>query len=281
MKKLLFSIFSTILFLGCSDSESNSPAPSELTALDLMNVQYGDDPEQIMDVYLPANRNSDTKVFILVHGGGWSGGSKSEFTPTIPILKQEFPDYAIVNIDYRLATAQSPAFPKQIDDIKKVIQFVKNSDYNVSRKFAFIGVSAGAHLSMFYSYKYDSANEVKAVASIVGPTDFTDPAYTSDPQYGYAALFLLGDEYINNPTIIEEVSPALQVKTTSPPTAMFYGGQDPLIPVSQPQRLKAKLDQKNVYNEYYLYPEGGHGNWDAETSVDFLAKLIAFFNNKF
>lgn len=273
-----------LLSFGCQSTEesSNTTAGSHLAAEVMLNVQYGEKSEQKMDVYLPAGRTTDnTKVFILIHGGGWSGGSKGDMAFVIPMLQQQFPGYAIVNMDYRLATPQYPAFPKQVQDIEEVIQYLKASDYAISNKYALIGASAGAHLAMLYGYKYDTHGDIKAVCNIVGPSDFTDPAYASHPFFQYGAQYLVGNiNYQQHPEVIETVSPAAQVTRNAPPTIMFYGGQDPLVPVSQAIRLKAKLDDKGIYNEYYLYQNGGHGNWDAETMVNFSEKLTAFLRAK-
>ncbi|OYQ46505.1 hypothetical protein CHU92_01375 [Flavobacterium cyanobacteriorum] len=133
---------------------------------------------------------------------------------------------------------------------------------------------------MLYSYKYDNSNNVRAVCSIVGPTDFTDPYYTSHPYYNLAALYLLGN-ITNQPEAVTAVSPAQHITAQSPATILFYGGQDPLVPVSQANRLKAALDQSGIYNEYYLYEDGGHGNWNPQVMADFQAKLINFFRQRF
>lgn len=268
-----------MLFFNAGCKEVRQPEKI-LPARELINVSYGNDPEQKMDVYLPAGRDESTKVFILVHGGGWSGGSKSDLNYVIPLLKEHFPNHAIVNINYRLATMQSPAFPKQVQDIEKVIRHLKDSDYSISTDYAFIGTSAGAHLALLYSYRHDTEHDVKAVCSIVGPTDFTDPFYTSHPYYNYAALYLFGD-ISNHQEAAIGISPALHVSPKSPATIMFYGGQDPLIPASQADRLKKKLDAHNVYNEYYLYSNGGHGNWNTQVMNDFREKLVAFFEVRF
>lgn len=265
---------------GCNSSDERSEATEPLPARELMGVSYGSDAAQKMDVYLPEGRNSQTKVFVLVHGGGWSGGSRADFNYVIPLLKQQFPGHAIINLDYRLATASSPAFPKQIEDIQAAIDFVRGSDYSVSEDYAFIGASAGAHLSMLYAYKYDTAHNVKAICNIVGPSDFTDPYYTSHPYYQYAALYLLGNT-ATQPNAAMAISPAVYVTPESPQTIMFYGGQDQLVPVSQAVRLKEKLDENNVYNEYYLYSNGGHGNWNATVTADFQEKLLSFFRERF
>ena len=283
MKKIQWLV--AILFAGvsCNSSDDKNNLSAEpLPAQDLMNVAYGNDPQQKMDVYLPAGRNADTKVFVLVHGGGWTEGSRSDFNYVVPMLKTQFPEYAIVNIDYRLATAQSPGLPKQIDDISLALDYIENQDYQLAEQYAFIGASAGAHLSLLYAYEFDTNHKVKAVCSIVGPTDFTDPAYTGNPLFQYGLVNLVGPiDYFQNPEPFIAASPATHVSASSPPTILFYGGQDPLIPVSQATRLKSRLDEFNVYNEYYLYTNGGHGNWNATTMLDFQTKLVAFFAGRF
>lgn len=283
MTRYILPVLLLLLSFGCQSTEEGSHnAETYLAAEEIMNVKYGEKSEQIMDVYLPAGRNGDTKVFILIHGGGWTGGSKADMSFVIPMLKAQFPEYAIVNMDYRLANKQYPAFPKQVQDIEEAIQYLKSSDYNISNNYALIGASAGAHLAMLYSYRFDTHGDIKAVCNIVGPSDFTDENYIKHPFFQYGAQYLIGNiNYQQHPEVIETVSPALQVKKNSPATIMFYGGQDPLVPVTQATRLKAKLDSNGVYNEYYLYPNGGHGNWDAETTIDFTEKLTAFFRAKF
>jgi len=282
MNKLYIIILFLGLLTGCSSTdEAVKNAPDTRTELNLTDVAYGTNPQQTMDVYLPANRNDeDTKVVIVIHGGSWIGGKKEDMTEFAVGIKQVFPEYAIVNINYRLATSTSPAFPKQIEDIQQVVRYLKASDYNISNQYALLGGSAGAHLAMLYSYKYDTAHEVKAVCDIVGPADFTDQAYVTHQLYPLAALALLGTQNIT-PALIESVNPIAHITPQSPPTIMFYGGADQLVPATQGPRLKAALDAAGVYNEYNFYPTGGHADWDDATFADVYAKLTAFFTAKF
>ncbi len=279
MKHLTLPILILFLAFGCKSDEDSDTI---LAAEDRMNISYGEDPQQKLDIYLPAGRNEDTKVLILVHGGSWSGGARTDMNYFIPTLKSQFPNHAIVNIDYRLATIASPGYPKQIEDIQAMIAHLKSEDYNISNNYAFIGASAGGHLSLLYSYKYDTQNEVGAVCSIVGPTDFTDPAYTQNPLYAQGLYYLVGQvPYNENPSLYAEVSPRTHVTADDPSTVLFYGGQDPLVPGSQSVRLRNELEDAGVYVEHYLYANGGHGNWDAATMLDFQTKLIAFLQTKF
>jgi acetyl esterase/lipase len=279
MKKyLLLPILFLFLVTGCSTDDSKTDAP--LAARNILNVAYGPDAQQTMDVYLPAGRDEGTKVIVLVHGGAWTSGSKEDVTSLVPILQQRFPEYAVVNINYRLATETSPAMPKQIDDIESVLDNLEAGGYHISDDYAFIGFSAGAHLSMLYSYAYDTDHDVKAICNVVGPADFSDPEYLSHDLYPIAALYLMGT---STPTQeqIASVSPAGYITPQSPPTITFYGGQDPLVPASQGPRLKAKLDQAGVYNEFNFYPDGGHADWDVATFAEVYNKVEAFLQNRF
>ncbi|HEX8575503.1 MAG TPA: alpha/beta hydrolase [Flavobacterium sp.] len=274
-------ILSVILAFFISSCSSNENAPNPLEAQQLTNVSYGNDAKQKFDLYLPANRNaSDTKTLILVHGGSWIGGDKSEMNPILEVIRKNLPNYAVVNMNYRLSTLGKPAFPMQIDDIAAVIAKIKNGKYDISDNIGFIGVSAGGHLSLLYSYAYNTDKNVKMVCSIVGPTNFTDPAYTDNPISASFFGSVAGDSYANNPALHQQLSPLLRVDSASPPTLMFYGNQDPVVPLNQGIHLRDRLDQLGVYYEFTLY-NGGHGNWSAEDLTDAHTKLVAFVKNKF
>lgn len=108
--------------------------------------------------YLSAylNRNSDsTKVFILIHGGGWSKEIKLTQYNAHNGLKSTYPDHAVMNLNYQLATPGSPGYPKQINDIQQAIDEIQLPKYNLSKQYFLFGASAGAHLSMLYGYAFD------------------------------------------------------------------------------------------------------------------------------
>lgn len=278
MKTYILLLF-LVVFSSCSPDDSNPVVPSNLNAETLLNVSYGNNAQQLIDIYLPAGRTSSTtKVLFLVHGGGWSSGSKNDMTPLVLGIKAQFPDYAIVNIGYRLATVETPAYPNQINDIEAVVTHLQANNYSISKQYAFIGVSAGAHLSMLYSYKFDTEHNVKAICSIVGPTDFTDPAYENHIAIATTFPYLVGP----NPSesIFAEVSPITHVSAQSASTIQFAGNQDPLIPTSQGTRLKQKLDEFNITNELHVY-NAGHGDFNPVDAQDINFKLIAFLSLNF
>nr|WP_321247270.1 alpha/beta hydrolase [uncultured Psychroserpens sp.] len=269
-----FSLFSCseddIILGGTNDEETPLEFRQEL------NVSYGNDSDQIFDIYLPANRTIETKVMILVHGGGWTSGDKSDMDAFKDIIRQDLPNIAIVNINYRLADLENQPYPMQIDDITTIVNLLKTNqnDYVISSDIGFLGTSAGAHLSMLWSYTFDTENDVQMVASVVGPTNFTDPAYTESENP--FLLEIINTFGVNTSTaFLEEISPYHQATTTSPPTILFYGGQDPLIPTSQGVDMETKLSELGVTHQFTLYPNAGHG-WVGLELLDTWTKLKAF-----
>jgi acetyl esterase/lipase len=277
--KRFFTLFLVIVLLySCSgDSEPSKPLPE----LNMADVSYGSDDKQKFDIYLPANRNSATKTLILVHGGSWIAGDKTDMNTVLTLLKINFPNYAICNINYRLATTQRTAFPMQLDDIQTVISSLKTSNYSISNQYALIGASAGGHLSMLYSYTRNTANEIKMVCSIVRPTNFSDPEYTMNPLFVNSFLLVAGTTYQQNPTFIRSLSPLFTATRTSPPTILFYGNKDPLVPINQGPDMSKKLKELGVNSELYVYNGGHLTDWSFSDINDVNTKLTVFITKTF
>ncbi len=270
-----------LLTVACKKKDPDPEVSYEANQeYNLQNISYGTDNQQKMDIYLPANRNSNTKVFVLIHGGGWSGGDKADFTYLLNSLKMYYPDHAIINMNYRLATESSPAYPKQINDIQAALTEISSEKYQVSSQFFLFGASAGGHLSLLYAYGFDPEHHVKGICNTVGPSDLTDPNYLDNPIYSSAYNVLISGGK-QNQAGVQAVSPALHVTPSSPPTISFYGDTDPLVPLTQMARLHNALNTHGVYNEATMYQGAGHGNWNQTQSNDYVAKILVFVNSYF
>lgn len=286
----LLSLFSLLILIGSLQFIScNKEEQADKVAYDVKkefnftDMAYGDHAQQKMDIYLPANRQKDsTKVFVLIHGGGWSAGDKADFKSLYDGLKSYYPHHAIININYRLATSTQPAYPMQIDDIRLALEHIQSSDYSVSKQYFIFGASAGGHLGMLYGYAFDPKYYVKGICNTVGPSDITDPAYVDNWLFAGPLKTLVGNvTYAQNPALFEEISPAKRVTPNSPITISFYGSLDPLIPVSQMARLDETLEKNGIYHESTMYQGDGHGNWSPTNAQDFLVKIINFIDTNF
>lgn len=273
----------TLLLFSCSKNEVIPVAPvippAPLTASTMLNVPYGTDALQKMDVYLPAGRSTTTtNLMIIVHGGSWSGGDKSDMTQFVDSLQKRLPGYAVANINYRLASFSGNTFPTQETDVKSAVDFVNNKriEYNISDKFVLLGVSAGSHLSLLQAYK-NSVPKIKAVVDFFGPNDMVDmynnPASPSAPPSGIALL-------LNGPppsALYTSSSPINFVTAQSPPTIILHGGADQLVRYQQSVALRNKLMLNAVAQQYVFYPLEGHG-WIGANLIDSFDKVQAFLN---
>ena len=277
-KNLFYLAFIGVLFLSCSneDSELNSE-PEIIEAYEALDVSYGSDSNQVFDIYLPEGRTENTKVLFLVHGGSWVGGDKEDMNGVRDYVLQNHPSLGIVNMNYTLAGANSPPIPMQTNDISAVVNYITSNKTSliISDDIGFIGLSAGAHLSLLWSYANDTNNQVDMVCSIVGPANFTDPAYYNSANPVFQSMYIL----FGNPSIpfLESASPYHTATTTSPPTLLFYGGQDPLVPNSQGIDLDSQLSNLGVPHEFSFYEEEGHG-WYGQNLTDTFNKISNYIN---
>jgi acetyl esterase/lipase len=288
-----------ILFSACK--KSNTPdeiAPVvpvvpvvPLAAQSTSDVAYGSDPLQKFDMVLPAGRTTaTTKVLIIIHGGSWSAGDKTEMTQVITSLKTSLPDYAYFNLNYRLATTNgitgTNLFPTQENDVKAAVDFInsKRAEYKISDKIAILGASAGAHLALLQAYK-NATPKIKAVVDLYGPTDMVDmynnPATSVSSPFTVSLFGLLvsnttGGNPTSSPAAFSSSSPVNYVSSQSAPTIIFHGTTDAVVKLQQSTLLQAKLIQNNVINQYVPYAGQGHAYVDSLPNT--LVRTVAFLN---
>lgn len=279
--KILVFLFTLVVLFGSNSCKTETKLDSSKEET-LLDISYGDDLLQTFDIFLPANRSATkTKVIVLIHGGGWIEGDKGDIDFLIPYLKSQHPNHAILNVNYSLATTESPAFPNQFLDLKNAIEKIteEKETLQILPEFGLIGISAGAHIAMVYDYKYDTDNKVKFVCDIIGPSDFTDPFYKSQSDY-YERLANLTDEsaYPEGTEYAKTLSPAFMVNKNSSPTLLFYADKDTMVPLSNAKTLELALKNKNIEHRLSIY-HGGHGdNWSEETNHDIESQMSEFIN---
>jgi acetyl esterase/lipase len=274
MKYLLVVLF--MAFVACNKDSGDDTVAAQTS----MNVAYGTDPQQVMDIYLPAGRSTtNTKVMILIHGGAWTTGDKSDFTIYVDSLKKRLPAYAVFNINYRLSNGGANVFPAQENDVKAAVEYIfnKRSEFLISDKFVLLGASAGGHLALLQGYKHTSLVKVKAIVDFYGPTNMTElynnPASPMIPPATVASI--VGATPTSNPGLYQSSSPINYVMLDSPPTIILQGGLDPLVSPTQSTMLRDQLSIKGVPNQYVFYPNEGHV-WVGPNLTDSFNKIQAF-----
>ena len=270
-----------ICFLTSCQKDADNGNPTPLPEKTELNVSYGTDAAQKMDIYLPGGRTtSTTKVLIMIHGGGWTQGDKSEFTAYVDTLKRRLPGYAIFNINYRLATGSANFFPTQENDVKAALDFIynKRNDYVISDKYVLLGASAGGHLALLQAYKYSTPVKIKAVVDFFGPTELVN-MYNNPPNPLIPLLLqqVTGGNPSTHASMYQQSSPLNFITAQSPPTIILHGGTDIVVAPSQSVLLRNQLQTAGVVHQYVFYPTESHG-WTGSNLTDSFDKIQAFIN---
>ncbi len=244
-----------------------------------------------MDVFKPTGKQNGAIVVFLM-SGGWISSHDSirpQFINALllPILNRGYVVCAVVH-------GSQPKFtiPEITPQINRAVQYVRAnaraSGLNPD-EIGICGASAGGHLSLYQATAPGPANpksldpvervsgEVQAVACFFPPTDFLNyggPSVLGTkivPNTILAAAFdfreLNAETKLWEPVSAKrppgrfcgELSPINHITSRTPPTLIFQGDADKLVPPQQAESFIAKLKENQVECELDVKPGMGHG----------------------
>ncbi|XOV94090.1 MAG: alpha/beta hydrolase fold domain-containing protein [Bacteroidota bacterium] len=244
--------------LGMLDLIESEPAiPDEIQQIKDITYKRIDGIELQLDIYRKKDLKGPTPTMIFIHGGAWKKGKRQDYLPYLVDYAKK--GYITATISYRL-TNQAP-FPAAAQDVSCGIKWIKEhaDDYGIDPdRIALVGGSAGGHLALLIGYGGEEAlfneecdtvvtNAVKAVVDFYGPVDLTTPyAISVNSVYDF-----LDAKYDENPDVYLTASPKTYISSDNPPTLIFQGTIDSLVPVSQSDSLEVWLDRSGVPNDYH------------------------------
>ncbi len=255
---------------------------------EIKNIEYKniDGKSLQLDIYKPKNLTKPAPLLVFIHGGGWTSGERADYKVYLVAFAKK--GYVTATVSYRLLG--DSIYPACIEDISDAVQwFFRNGEtYNYNPdKIALIGGSAGGHLSLLAGYGWhkphvinDSTttsaipHRIKAIVDLYGPVDLTTEYARNHPM----VTNFLGHSYTEAPKLFSEASPNYYLDKNDPATLIFQGTSDELVPVSQSDNLKARLDSLGVPAVYYRLPLWPHTMDVVQRVNDFCQlKMNAFF----
>ena len=204
---------------------------------------------------------------LLVHGGGWAQGDKSQLKGYGVQLARY--GYLCVCSEYRLS-AESP-WPAQIHDVKAALRWMRANATSLgldANRIAVSGNSAGAHLSLILAatpgeqeFEGEGGHpgldtSVAASIGIYAPTVLR----TSGKPDG-AVDRLFGDDGVSE-EIQHRASPLAWVRPDFPPTMLIHGNNDTTVPVEASLEMYKALASAGARVEMHIY-EGAPHAFDA------------------
>jgi acetyl esterase/lipase len=238
-------------------------------------VQYGTRCLQL-DLYLPASVQAGTytPVVVLVHGGGWRSGFRSEFAPMAIRLAQR--GYAAATISYRLSG--EALYPAAVQDARAAVRWVRThaGQYHLDpQRIALAGGSAGGQIASLAGVtghldRFDPgaaagavSSAVQAIVNIDGLSDFTSEAARAnedDPSKNpSAAGAWFGGRYAEKTASWREASPIQYVRPGMPPI-LFIGSSKPRFSVGRDEMV-ARMTSVGVASQVFVLQDTPHSFW--------------------
>jgi acetyl esterase/lipase len=218
------------------------------------------------DVYTPPAGSANGAGVLLIHGGGWVQGDRSQLRGYGILLGRV--GYTSVACEYRLAPGSR--WPAQIHDVKAALRWMRANAATFGidpGKIAVSGNSAGGHLAMMLAgtqqmaeFEGDGGNAgagtgVAACIAYYGPALLFAPgALLSD-----AVRALLGRDATEEHA--RAASP-LTYAEAMPPTLLITGNKDELVPEEAAIRMYRAIADAGGKAELHVY-EGAPHAFDA------------------
>lgn len=185
----------------------------------MQDVSYGDDPEQMIDVYLPPGKPKPQIIF-MVHGGGWVFGDRKAKKFIENKVKRWVPKgFIVISVGYRLLPKANPL--EQADDVAKALAFSQKKAQlwgGEPKQFVLLGHSAGAHLVTLISSS-SRWKESLPLEPILGTISLDSAVMNTPELMNQKHPKLYDDAMGSDPKFWELVSPFHQLKAKASP---FY-----------------------------------------------------------
>jgi acetyl esterase len=224
-----------------------------------------------MDYYAPAGPGPHP-VAIIIHGGGFIGGTSKNGSEAYCADFLAPAGYAVFAINYRLAPKYP--YPAMVEDVQRAIRFIRAhaSDWSADpKRMALVGGSAGGYLSnmagLLNSPGDKSAQDpvdresarVQAVVTLFGPTDFRGKPMNENVQ----ALLGAPIAQKGQDSVFAEASPITHVSKSAPPFLLIHGDKDEAVPYTESTNLQEALHAVGVRCDLIRIPNGPHatGGW--------------------
>jgi acetyl esterase/lipase len=271
-----------LLGVAARAAESVAAAPRMIPDL----AYLAPDRAEKLDLYLPVApaKGKLSPAVVWIHGGGWTGGVKTENRAKEICTTLAAAGYVAVSVDYKLGDG---AWPTNLHDCKNAVRFLRAhaATYQLDPdRIAVAGGSAGGHLALMVGFTGDRpefepagaatpypgvSSQVRAVIDLYGPANLLTRQEVDEKGTPTGKLRPAGPAKVfgpDDPTapVYRRASPVTHVTKNSPPVLILHGRIDTTVDRAQSEELAGVLQHHGVPHEIVMVEGAGH-TFDFET----------------
>lgn len=216
MRRIILTLFiaSLVAQSSAQDSFGGSPAKSYI-------YKKSDGKERRMDIFFPkGHKPAKSKVpgLILFHGGGWSGGTRTQFHTACAYFASR--GLVCATAEYQMLGKEAAKLPQDVSkkrvcvtDAKSAIRWFKQNAGELGidpKRIITGGGSAGGHIS--------------ALATMT--PELNDPTDPKNIDTRVVAYIWFNPAFESSDKKDAEIDILTQMKTDLPPAIVFFGDKD-------------------------------------------------------
>jgi acetyl esterase len=249
LKKHFFTIFLVLIF-----------ASSICSAQKQVLYKQIDTTKLFMEIYNPVKIEPTKKypAMVFFFGGGWKTGDRSHFLNHAKYFSKR--GLVCFLVDYRTRDKHRTTPFESVKDAKSAMRYIRKhaSEFHIDEtRIIASGGSAGGHLAATTALieGYNEIGDDLSLSCKPNALVLFNPVIDNGPGgYGYERI---SDSYLN-------FSPLHNLKEGAPPTIIFLGTKDNLIPVETAEYYKTVMEKVGSKCVLKLYEGEGHGffNYD-------------------
>lgn len=205
--------------------------------------------------FIPPNHKPSDKApaIVFFFGGGWNKGSPSQFYPHCKYLASR--GMVAMAAEYRVKSRNGTSPRECVMDGKSAVRWIRRHANELGidpDKVAAGGGSAGGHVAAATgtTKAFNEEGEDQSVSCIPNALVLFNPVYDNGPGgYGNGRV----EAYW------QAISPMHNIDAHTPPTVVFLGTKDKLIPVATAEKYKKLMEEKGRRCDLHIYKDQPHG----------------------
>nr|BFD31153.1 S9 family peptidase [Pigmentibacter ruber] len=231
----------------------------------------------------PDHLNEENKLpplIVKIHGGP-TANVDCLMNPKIQYYTSR--GFAYLEVNYRGSTGFGRSYReelkghwgiKDVEDCIDAVTYLVEKNLIDKDKVILAGSSSGGFTllsALVKNNKFVCASCTYGIADLIA---MTEHIHKFEAYYDQG---LIGGSVLSNRELYFNRSPINSADEIKTPIIFFHGDKDPVVNVSQTEKIAAALKNNNIYHEVYIFSGEGHGFKKAESIVEVLEKELKFF----